>query len=781
MRRMIPVFAGIVALTASMSCTQNAEPDVEPPSPAAQTAVEPARSAAAEPARSAAAEPARSAAAEEREQTPAAPAPETHATESNVLLEEWAGPYGGVPAFDEMDLASLKPALEAGMEANLAEIDAIAENPEPPTFENTILAMERAGDQLGRVFAYLRVWAGNLSSPEFRGIQQEIAPKLAQFQSKITQNQKLFERIKAVYDAVHSRASGATERTAERSADERRLVKLIYDGFASNGATLQGEAKERYAAINERLAELHTRFGNNVLADEEGYTLYLTEDQLGGLPESFKTAAAAAATASGEEGRYAVTNTRSSMAPFLTYSTERALREQVWRNFTSRGDNGDERDNNAIVAEILALRDERVGLLGYDNYAQWRLENLMSKTPERALELMEAVWPAALARVEQEVADMQAVADREGAGITIEPWDYRYYAEKVRQERYDLDSDEVKQYLQLAKLRDAMFFVAGELFDFDFTPVAEGTVPVYHPDVKVFEVTDKVSRSPASGGTSGEHVGLWYLDPFARPGKRSGAWASAFRTHETFNGKKTVLSTNNSNFIKGAPGEPVLISWSDARTYFHEFGHALHTLSSNVAYPTLNGGVRDYTEFQSQLLERWLLTDPIIDKYLVHHQTGEPIPAALVEKIKQAATFNQGFETTEYLASALVDMRFHTVDPVGLDVDAFERQTLADLGMPDEIVMRHRPTQFGHIFSDEGYAASYYGYMWADVLTSDAAEAFIEAPDGFYDKEQAKKLVEHLFAPRNAVDPADAYRAFRGRDAGIEPLMRDRGFPVPGD
>ena len=316
-----------------------------------------------------------------------------------------------------------------------------------------------------------------------------------------------------------------------------------------------------------------------------------------------------------------------------------------------------------------------------------------------------------------------------------------------------------------------MFFVAGELFDFVFTPVPEGSVPVYHEDVKVWEVTSKAS---------GEHIGLWYLDPFARPGKRSGAWASSFRTHETFNGKKTVLSTNNSNFIKGAPGEPVLISWSDAQTYFHEFGHALHTLSSNAAYPTLNGGVRDYTEFQSQLLERWLFTDPVIDKYLVHHETGEPIPAALVAKIKKAATFNQGFQTTEYLASALVDMRFHTIDPTNLDADAFEGETLEELGLPSEIVMRHRPTQFGHIFSGEGYAASYYGYMWADVLTSDAAEAFAEASGGFYDQEQAKKLVEHLFAPRNAVDPADAYRAFRGRDAGIEPLMRDRGFPVPG-
>ena len=316
-----------------------------------------------------------------------------------------------------------------------------------------------------------------------------------------------------------------------------------------------------------------------------------------------------------------------------------------------------------------------------------------------------------------------------------------------------------------------MFFVSGELFNFAFAPVPEGSVPVFHPDVKVWEVTDK---------TTGEHIGLWYLDPFARQGKRSGAWASSYRSHETYKGKKTVLSSNNSNFVKGAPGEPVLISLDDAETFFHEMGHALHALSSNVAYPTLNGGVRDYTEFQSQLLERWLLTDPVIDNYLKHYETGEPIPASLVDKIQAAATFNQGFATTEYLASAIMDMRFHMTDPEGLDPDAFERETLKSLGMPDELVMRHRSPHFGHIFSGEGYSTAYYGYMWADVLTSDAAEAFAEAPGGFYDEKLAKKLVDNLFAPRNSVDPAVAYRNFRGRDARIEALMRDRGFPVSG-
>ncbi len=682
--------------------------------------------------------------------------------EDNILLAEWTGPHGGVPAFDKMTLDAVKPALETGMARNLEEIELIARNPEPPTFRNTIVAMEGSGRDLDRVLTYYGLWSANLSTPEFREIQQEMAPRLAEFQSKITQNAALFARIKAVYEG---------EEMESLRPDQQRLVRLVYDNFAREGATLQGEAKERYAAIDKRLAELHTQFSNNVLADEEGYVTYITKDQLGGLPDSFIQAAAAAAKERGHEGEYAITNTRSSMDPFLTFSDKRDLREKVWKTYYSRGDNGDEHDNNAIIAEILKLRNERVHLLEYENYAAWRLEDRMAKTPDRAIELMEAVWPAALARVEEEVADMQALADKVEAGIRIQPWDYRYYMEKVRKAKYDLDSDEVKQYLQLDKLREAMFFVAGELFNFKFTPVPEGTVPVFQEDVKVWEVTDR---------TSGDHVGLWYLDPYARPGKRSGAWASTYRNHETFDGKRTVLGSNNSNFIKGPPGEPVLISLDDAETLFHEFGHALHYLSSRVEYPTLNSGVRDYTEFQSQLLERWLLTDKVIDNYLVHHETGKPIPDELVTKIQKAATFNQGFSTTEYLASALVDMRYHMTDPAGLDPDAFERKTLSDLHMPEQIVMRHRSPHFGHIFSGEGYSAGYYGYLWADVLTSDAAEAFAEAPGGFYDKDLARKLVDNLFAIRNAVDPADAYREFRGRDARIDALMRDRGFPVPG-
>ena len=679
----------------------------------------------------------------------------------NLLLQEWTGPYGGVPAFDKMKVDDIKQAAKDGMKMNLEEIDAIANNPEAPTFENTIEELERAGAALNRGFAYYGILSSNMSTPEFREIQSELAPKLSEFSSKISQNENLFQRIKTVYN---------NSKKNPLPIDQQRVVDLTYNGFAMNGADLNDEKKKRYAAINKELSVLYNTFSDNVLHDEENYVTYLTKDQLSGLSDGFIKSAAKIATDKGHDGKYAITNTRSSMDPFLKYSNERGLRKTVWENYYSRGDNGDEHDNNKIIADILKLRRERVELLGHKNYAEWRLQDRMAKTPENAMNLMETVWPAAIARVAEEVADMQAVADKDGDNITIEPWDYRYYAEKVREVKYNLDSEEVKKYLQLDKLREAMFYVAGRLFNYDFKPVPEGSVPVFHEDVKVWDVTDK---------DSGEHIGLWYLDPYARQGKRSGAWATTYRSHTTFDGKKTVLASNNSNFVKPAPGEALLVSWDDATTFFHEFGHALHFFSSNVKYPTLNGGVRDYTEFQSQLLERWLSTDEVINQYLAHYKTGEPMPKALINKVKKAATFNQGFGTTEYLASALMDMKFHLADPTNIDVDKFERETLAELHMPKELPMRHRTPHFGHVFSGEGYATAYYGYMWADVLTSDAAEAFKEAPGGFYDKDMSAKLVKYLFAPRNSMDPAEAYRKFRGRDAKMEALMKDRGFPVP--
>ncbi len=685
---------------------------------------------------------------------------ETMKPEDNLLLQEWKGPYGGVPAFDQMTVNDIQEAVETGMELNLSEIEAIANSSDVATFENTIAAMERSGAELDRVFSYYGIMSSNMSSPEFRDIQAILAPKLSEFSSSISQNKALFNRIKSVYDA-------SLETPLE--ADQQRVVELTYNSFAMRGAELNAEKKARYAAIDKELSTLYNTFSDNVLHDEENYVTYLNDDQLDGLSDGFIKSAAAIATEKGKENLFAITNTRSSMDPFLTYSTNRALRKQVWTNYYSRGDNGDEYDNNSLIAQILKLRRERVELLGHQNYAEWRLQDRMAKTPENALALMEAVWPASIARVHEEVADMQAVANANGDNITIEPWDYRFYAEKVRVAKYDLNSDEVKQYLQLDKLTEAMFYVAGRLFNYEFTPVPDGSVPVFHEDVNVWEVTDK---------DSGAHIGLWYLDPYARQGKRSGAWATTYRSHTTFDGKKTVLASNNSNFVKPAEGEALLVSWDDATTFFHEFGHALHFFSSKVKYPTLNGGVRDYTEFQSQLLERWLSTDEVINQFLVHYKTGAVIPQELVAKIKKAATFNQGFGTTEYLASALMDMKLHLADPENIDIDAFERDTLAELKMPTELPMRHRTPHFGHVFSGEGYATAYYGYMWADVLTADAAEAFQEAPGGFYDKDLAQRLVKYLFEPRNSIDPAEAYRLFRGRDAQKEALMRDRGFPV---
>ena len=678
----------------------------------------------------------------------------------NPLLAPWTGPYGGVPPFDKVKVELFKPALEAAMAEQLAEVDRIANDPASPTFENTLAALERSGRALDRVGTIFGIYGSTMSTPDFQKVQEEMAPKLAAFSDQITQNEKLFKRIAAVYEAREG---------AGLTPEQKRLAWLDYTNFVRAGARLDPAAKKRLSEINQRLAALYTKFGQNLLADEADYVLFLDkESDLAGLPGSLRSAAAAAAEQRGQKGKWAVLNTRSSMEPFLTYSDRRDLREKVWRTFYSRGDHGDAHDNNAIITEILKLRAERARLLGYETHAHWRLENTMAGTPERALQLMEAVWKPAVARVREEVADMQAIAEKEGARIKIEPWDYRYYAEKVRKARYDLDQNEVKPYLQLEKLREGMFWVAGQLFGFTFTPV-EG-VPVYQADMRVYKVTD-----PA-----GKLVGLWYFDPYARTGKNSGAWMNSYRSQERFEREITTIVSNNTNFVKGPPGEPILISWDDATALFHEFGHALHGLNSGVSYPSLSGTSvpRDYVEFPSQLLERWLSTPEVLNRFAVHYQTGQPIPPALVEKIAKASTFNQGFATVEYLASALVDMKLHLAGDRTIDPDAFERDTLKALGMPSEIVMRHRTPQFGHVFSGDGYSAGYYSYLWSDTLSADAWEAFTEA-GGPYDKAVAKRLHDAVFSAGNTVDPAEAYRAFRGRDPGIAALMRKRGFPVP--
>ena len=679
----------------------------------------------------------------------------------NALLAPWSGPYGGVPPFDQASPTLLAPALEAGMAEHLAELDRIANDPAPATFANTIAAMERSGRALDRAATVYYIFGSTLSDEAVQQVERVIEPKMAAFRDSITQNEKLFRRIAAVYEK---------RQTSGLTAEEQRLTWLTYTNFVRAGAKLDATSKKRLAEINQSLAGLFTQFSQNLLADEsERYTVLESEADLAGLPASLRAGFAADAERRGKSGKWIVANTRSSVEPFLTYSTRRDLREKVWRVFVNRGDNGDARDNNAIISQILQLRAERAKLLGFETHAHWRLENSMARTPERAMQLMEAVWTPAVARVREEVADMQRVADAEGARIKIEPWDYRHYAEKVRKAKYDLDTNELKPYLQLEKLREGMFYVAGELFGMTFTALPEGSVPVYHPDVRVWRVDDK----------AGKLIGLWYFDPYARVGKQSGAWMNAYRNQERFDGDVKTIVSNNSNFVKGTPGEPVLISWDDAVTLFHEFGHALHGLSSNVNYPSVSGTnvARDYVEFPSQLLEHWLPVKEVLDRFAVHYQTGKPIPAELVAKVERAKTFNQGFATVEYLSAALIDMKLHlTARPDSrIDPDAFERDTLAKLGMPAEIVMRHRTPQFGHIFSGDGYSAGYYSYLWSDTLTADAWEAFTEGK-GAWDREIANRLRDHVFSIGNTIDPADGYRAFRGRDPQIEALMRKRGF-----
>jgi len=681
---------------------------------------------------------------------------------SNPLLAKWTGPYGGVPPLDQVKVEQFKPALESAMADNLAEVDAIANNPEKPTFENTIAAFERSGRTFDRVSTIFGIFSATMNVGKFQDVEAEMAPKISAFGDQILQNEKLFARIKAVYDARD---------TLNLTPEQKRLVWLDYTNFVHAGAKLDKAAKDRLSEINQKLATLYTKFSQNLLADEDGYALYLdSEKDLAGLPDSVKAAAASAAESKGQKGKWAILNTRSSMEPFLTYSDRRDLREKVWRTYYNRCNNGDEHDTKKLITEILLLRAERAKLLGFESHAHWKLDNTMAKTPDRAMKLMESVWKPAVARVHEEVADMQAIADKEGAKITIEGWDYRYYAEKVRKAKYDLDQNAITPYLQLEKLREGVFHVAGEVFGLHFKKISG--VPIVQEDELVYEVTDN----------AGKHVGLWYVDPYARPGKRSGAWMNEYRKQQKFDGDIPTIVSNNTNFVKGKPGEPIFISWDDAVALFHEFGHALHGLSSNVNYPSLacTAVPTDYVEFPSQVLERWLETPAILNKYALHYQTGKPIPPELVAKIQAASKFNQGFATVEYLSAALLDMKIHLAATPTKPIDpaAFEKETMAELGMPKEIVMRHRTTQFAHIWSSDDYSAGYYSYLWSDTLAADAWEAFKESKGGPWDPAVAKRLRDDVFTVGNTLDPADGYRAFRGRDPDTAALMRKRGFPV---
>lgn len=678
------------------------------------------------------------------------------------MLQPWTGPYGGVPPWNLVRSEEFDGAFDTAIAIAADEINAIADNPEPADFENTIVALERTGRALNRLETLFFVHASNLNLGPIPDIEKVVVPKLSEHEDSVYQNGKLFARIAAVYESD-------AMKNKELTLAQRRLVDDRYKTFLRKGAKLSSRDKAKLSQMNTRLARLFTDFSQNVLEDEKGYVTWIdSKDELKGLPESTVSAMASAADERGNKnGQWAVTNTRSSMDPFLTYADNRALREQVWRNYYSRGDNGGKHDNNEIISEILQIRAARAKLLGYETHAHWRMEPTMAKKPEAAMDLIMKVWPKALARVREEVADMQAIADEQGANITIEPWDYRYYAENVRKDKYDLDFNQVKPYLQLDKLREAMMWAASELYGLQFKQVSG--LPVFHPDVTVWEVTD----------ADDQHVGLWYLDPYAREGKRSGAWMTDYRAQENMGKPITTIVSNNSNFIEAADGQVVLISWDDAVTLFHEFGHALHGLLSKVQYRSQSGTsvARDYVEFPSQVNEHWLETPEILNQFAVHYETGEPIPQELLAKIKKASKFNQGFATVEYLASALMDMKLHLAGDTDIDPDKFERETLAEMGMPKELPMRHRTPQFAHIFSSDSYSAGYYSYLWSDALTADAAERFTDA-GSFYDKQIAKSLHDNVMSVGDTIDPADGFRQFRGRDVDTSALLRKRGFPV---
>jgi peptidyl-dipeptidase Dcp len=679
------------------------------------------------------------------------------------LLAPWTGPHGGFPPFDRVRVADFKPSLLAAMALHRAEIAEITGDAAPPTFANTLLALEASGRAFARAGNVFGVYISTMSDAAMQALEQDMAPLFAAYADEVIQNPALFARIKAVHDARH---------TAGLEPDQLQLVEVVYRSFARQGAALPAEDKAKLAAINGKLASLYARFGLNELADEEHHALELADEaDLAGLSDTVRDSAREAARSRGKPG-WLITNTRSSIEPFLTCSPRRDLRERTWRMWIGRGEHAGEHDNRPVIREILALRAEKARLLGHPSHAHWIIDDNMARTPAAALALCMKVWKAAVARAREEVADMQRLADAEHTGgaarITIAPWDYRFYAEKVRKARYDLDQAEVKPFLQLDQMRDAMMWAAGELYDLSFVQVTD--IPVCHPEVTVYEVM------------RGEHhVGLWYFDPYARDGKRSGAWMSEYRNQEAFREPVAPIVSNNANFAR-ATG-PVLISWDDARTLFHEFGHALHGLLSRVRYPTLAGTnvKRDFVEFPSQLNEHWLTTPEVLSRFARHYQTGAPIPDELVAKIQQARHFNQGFATVEYLASAIYDLKIHIAsgEPGAPPIDPieFERRTMAELGCPPEIVMRHRPTQFGHIFSNDGYSAGYYAYLWADTLTADAAEAFAET-GSFYHRPTAERLHDAIMSAGNSIPPEDAYRRFRGRDADSNALMRDRGFPV---
>jgi peptidyl-dipeptidase Dcp len=679
--------------------------------------------------------------------------------QTNPLLLAWQTPCE-TPPFDQIRPDHFLPAFEQAFVDHSAEIDAITHDPAVPDFANTITALERSGKLLAKVSAVFYDLVSAHSNPEILAIDKEISPRLARHWNPIMMNAVLFGRIAMLHE--NRKSSGLTP-------EQLRLLERTYTNFHRAGAGLSEEAKARMAEINERLAQLGTTFSHHLLADEQDWVLELTEADLAGLPDSFIAAAKAAAEERKLAGKAVVTLSRSSVEPFLKSADRRDLREKVYRAFVARGDNGNANDNNETIVEVLALREESAKLLGYPTFAAYRLEDSMAKTPEAVRGLLERVWKPARAKALADRDELQALIAEEGGNFQLAPWDWRYYAEKLRQAKANFDDAAIKPYLALDNMIEAAFDCATRLFGVTFAERKD--IPVWHPDVRVWEVRDR----------DGHHKALFYGDYFARPSKRSGAWMTSLRDQQKLDGAIAPLILNVCNFSKGADGAPSLLSPDDARTLFHEFGHGLHGMLSNVTYPSLAGTsvFTDFVELPSQLYEHWQERPEVLRRFARHFETGEPLPQDLLNRFLSARKFNQGFATVEFISSALIDLEFHTQPAsASRDVRAFERAELDKIGMPEEIAMRHRPQQFGHVFSGGYYAAGYYSYMWSEVMDADAFGAFEEAGN-IFDPAVAKRLHDDIYSTGGSVDPEAAYVAFRGRDPEPDALLRRRGLLEP--
>jgi peptidyl-dipeptidase Dcp len=674
-------------------------------------------------------------------------------------MEDWTI-SGGVPPFDRIAAGHFTEAYAHALAEHEAEIAAIANDPAPPTFANTIVAMELSGRALDRVGNAFHLLAGAHTNDALLEIERVIAPQIARHWNTIHTNAALFRRIDRLTHEANSLGL---------DAEQKRVLGRCHTDFRRAGAGLGAPAKKRLTDIIERLAALGTAFSQNVLADEQAFLLPLDgEADLVGLPDFTRETLRSEARERGMDS-YALTLSRSTVEPFLQFSDRRDLREKVFRGFVMRGDNGGPTDNKAIIAEMVRLRAERAQLLGYTDFAHYRLDDAMAKTMGEVRALLDAVWTPARESALADRAAMQALIQEEGNNFRLEPWDWRYYAEKLRQRVCNFDEAAIKPYLSLDRMLEAAFYTAHRLFGLQIEPAPD--VPVWHPDVRVWRVSD----------AEGNEIGLFFGDYFARGSKRSGAWMTALRDQQKLAGH-TPLIVNVCNFAKAPAGEPTLLSFEDARTLFHEFGHALHGLLSSVTYPTISGTnvATDFVELPSQLYEHWLQQPEVLRRFARHYQTGAPMPEELLQRLIAARNFNKGFATVEYIASATADLELHSLPAAedgdhALDPSAFEAQSLAQMGMPDEIVMRHRLPHFAHIFAGGGYAAGYYSYMWSEVLDADAFSAFEESGD-IFDPETAKRLRQSIYAAGGLQEPADAYKAFRGRLPTADALLRKRGF-----